>query len=128
VQLEYTDAFRCLQQASRKAPQQSALGSASYLNNCFESERNQIICSNSDVRFGFRRFRKTVYKFSTIVQLLLGEIPDRSTFSQKVSVSYCAIDASQVHSQVLELQGMIAALKPYLHIAQVAHNHKMDFP
>jgi hypothetical protein len=55
VQLEYTDAFRCLQQASRKAPQQSALG-----------------------------FRKTVYKFSTIVQLLLGEIPDRSIFSQKV--------------------------------------------
>ncbi len=33
---------------------------------------------------GFLRFRKTVYKFSTIVQLLLGEIPDRSIFSQKV--------------------------------------------
>ena len=38
-----------------------------------------------------------VYKFSVIVQLLLGEIPDRSTFSQK---------------------GMIAALKPYLQICQ----------
>mmetsp|Transcript_5955 Transcript_5955/g.12056 ORF Transcript_5955/g.12056 Transcript_5955/m.12056 type:complete len:330 (+) Transcript_5955:1-990(+) len=68
VQLEYTDAFRNLQQAARKAPQQSALG-----------------------------FRKTVYKFSVIVQLLLGEIPDRSTFSQK---------------------GMVGALRPYLDISQ----------
>ena len=32
------------------------------------------------------RFRKTVHKFSIIVQLLLGEIPDRSIFSQKVMV------------------------------------------
>ena len=68
VQLEYTDAFRSLQQAARKAPQQSAVG-----------------------------FRKTVHKFIVIVQLLLGEIPDRSIFSQK---------------------GMVAALKPYLHICQ----------
>lgn len=68
VQLEYTDAFRSLQQAARKAPQGSALG-----------------------------FRKTVHKFIVIVQLLLGEIPDRSIFSQK---------------------GMVAALKPYLHICQ----------
>lgn len=68
VQLEYTDAFRSLQQAARKAPQQSALG-----------------------------FRKTVHKFIVIVQLLLGEIPDRSIFSQK---------------------GMVTALKPYLHICQ----------
>jgi hypothetical protein len=34
--------------------------------------------------FMIDRFRKTVYKFSIIVQLLLGEIPDRSIFSQKV--------------------------------------------
>jgi 26S proteasome regulatory subunit N3 len=68
VQLEYTDAFRSLQQAARKSPQQSALG-----------------------------FRKTVHKFIVIVQLLLGEIPDRSIFSQK---------------------GMVAALTPYLHICQ----------
>lgn len=68
VQLEYTDAFRSLQQAARKAPQTSALG-----------------------------FRKTVHKFIVVVQLLLGEIPDRSIFSQK---------------------GMVAALKPYLHICQ----------
>lgn len=68
VQLEYTDAFRNLQQAARKAPQASALG-----------------------------FRKTVHKLIVIVQLLLGEIPDRSIFSQK---------------------GMVAALKPYLQICQ----------
>eukprot|EP00960_Hanusia_phi_P012378 361479-Hanusia_phi.AAC.3 len=68
VTLLCSASFLNLQQAARKAPQQSALG-----------------------------FRKTVYKFSVIVQLLLGEIPDRSTFSQK---------------------GMIAALKPYLQICQ----------
>jgi 26S proteasome regulatory subunit N3 len=68
VQLEYTDAFRSLQQAARKAPQQGALG-----------------------------FRRTVHKFIVIVQMLLGEIPDRSIFSQK---------------------GMVEALKPYLHICQ----------
>ena len=38
-----------------------------------------------------------MHKFIVIVQLLLGEIPDRSIFSQK---------------------GMVAALKPYLHICQ----------
>jgi 26S proteasome regulatory subunit N3 len=74
VQLEYTDAFRCLQQASRKAPQQSALGYVA------------VVCARSIVLLIFARirFRKTVYKFSIIVQLLLGEIPDRSIFSQKV--------------------------------------------
>ena len=75
VQLEYTDAFRCLQQASRKAPQQSALGYLVIVEIVATSHWLRILCTS---------FRKTVYKFSIIVQLLLGEIPDRSIFSQKV--------------------------------------------
>jgi len=51
LQLEYTEAHRCLQQAQRKAPQSKALG-----------------------------FRLTVHKLGTIVQLLLGEIPERTIF------------------------------------------------
>jgi 26S proteasome regulatory subunit N3 len=53
IQLDYTEALWCLQQALRKAPQYSALG-----------------------------FRITVQKFMIIVQLLTGEIPERSVFSQ----------------------------------------------
>ena len=53
IQLEYTDAHRCLLQAQRKAPQSTsrAIG-----------------------------FKLSVYKLSTIVQLLLGEVPDRDIF------------------------------------------------
>jgi len=56
LQLEYTEAHRCLQQAARKAPQSKALG-----------------------------FRLTVHKLGTIVQLLLGEIPDRAFFRARDS-------------------------------------------
>ncbi|KAL1530151.1 hypothetical protein AB1Y20_001067 [Prymnesium parvum] len=56
LQLEYTEAHRCLQQAQRKAPQSKALG-----------------------------FRLTVHKLGTIVQLLLGEIPDRAVFRNRQS-------------------------------------------
>jgi len=51
LQLEYTEAHRCLLQAQRKAPTTKGLG-----------------------------FRLTVHKLGSIVQLLLGEIPDRGIF------------------------------------------------
>jgi len=56
LQLEYSDAHRCLLQATRKAPQTTgtkALG-----------------------------FRLAVHKLSTIVQLLLGTIPERTFFRE----------------------------------------------
>lgn len=53
VQLDYTEAYSQLSQALRKAPQYSAFG-----------------------------FRKTVQKLLIIVELLLGEIPQRSVFRQ----------------------------------------------
>lgn len=68
IQLDYTGAYADLQEAMRKAPQSSALG-----------------------------FRLTVHKFACIVQLLMGEIPERSIFRQK---------------------GMRAPLKPYLRLTQ----------
>jgi 26S proteasome regulatory subunit N3 len=53
IQLDYTEALWNLQQAQRKAPQNSALG-----------------------------FRTIVQKFIVCVQLLTGEIPERSVFRQ----------------------------------------------
>lgn len=68
IQLDYTEALWNLQQAQRKAPQNSALG-----------------------------FRITVQKFIVCVQLLTGEIPERSVFRQ---------------------QNMEEALAPYLEITK----------
>lgn len=51
VQLDYSEALTCLQQAARKAPQKGALG-----------------------------FRTHVAVMAVVVQLLTGDIPDRSTF------------------------------------------------
>jgi hypothetical protein len=54
IQLEYSEAFSSLQQAIRKAPQLRTTG-----------------------------FRLTLYKLTTVVQLLMGESPDRAWFSDK---------------------------------------------
>ena len=54
IQLDYTEAYKCLVQAIRKCPQNTALG-----------------------------FRKIATKFAIIVQLLMGEIPEKSLFRQK---------------------------------------------
>lgn len=53
VQLEYSDAHTKLMQSIRKAPQLTAAG-----------------------------FRRTVYKLAVIVQLLMGDVPERSIFNQ----------------------------------------------
>ncbi|KAK7092644.1 26S proteasome non-ATPase regulatory subunit 3-like [Littorina saxatilis] len=53
AQLEYSEAHKHLVQAMRKAPQQSAIG-----------------------------FRQTVQKLAIVVELLLGDIPERSVFRQ----------------------------------------------
>lgn len=69
TQLEYTEAHKNLQQAIRKAPQNAATAG----------------------------FQQAVYKLSIIVQLLMGEIPDRSIFRLPV---------------------LRKSLVPYLHICQ----------
>lgn len=53
IQLEYSDAHKNLLQAIRKAPQNGAIG-----------------------------FKQTVHKLATIVELLMGEIPDRGLFRE----------------------------------------------
>jgi 26S proteasome regulatory subunit N3 len=53
IQLDYSDAYNCLMTAIRKAPTSSAIG-----------------------------FRVAAYKLAIIVQLLMGEIPERSVFTQ----------------------------------------------
>lgn len=54
VQLEYTESYTKLMQSIRKAPQNTAIG-----------------------------FRRTVYKLAIIVQLLMGEVPERNVFNQE---------------------------------------------
>jgi len=72
IQLSYTDAYRNLQQALRKGPREAAKG-----------------------------FRSIVTKFLVIVQLLLGEIPERTIFRTK---------------------GIIHSLDPYLQVTQAVRN------
>eukprot|EP01120_Amphizonella_sp_Union-15-10_P015771 TRINITY_DN8175_c0_g1_i1.p1 TRINITY_DN8175_c0_g1~~TRINITY_DN8175_c0_g1_i1.p1 ORF type:complete len:489 (-),score=91.63 TRINITY_DN8175_c0_g1_i1:48-1514(-) len=72
VQLNYTEGFTFLSQALRKAPRVTARG-----------------------------FRATVLKLSCIVQLLMGEIPERSTFRQ---------------------EHLRSALKPYLELTKSVRN------
>jgi len=68
IQLEYSASYTYLLQAIRKAPQNSAIG-----------------------------FRQTVHKLACIVQLLMGEMPERSIFTQK---------------------DLRSSLRPYLQLAQ----------
>ena len=74
IQLEYTEALNYLQEALRKAPQTGVVG-----------------------------FRITVNKAIAIVQLLKGEIPPRSMFTQKPA-------------QLRE------ALQPYMELTQAVRN------
>eukprot|EP01132_Coremiostelium_polycephalum_P000410 gene410-520_t len=76
IQLEYSESLKFLLQAIRKAPQTTAIG-----------------------------FRRTVYKLLCIVQLLMGEIPERNVFSQK---------------------SFKVALKPYYHLTQTVRVGDLD--
>ncbi|GJQ09964.1 hypothetical protein GpartN1_g1755.t1 [Galdieria partita] len=77
IQLDYSEAMRCLLQALRKAPQNSALG-----------------------------FRIQAQKFAVLVQLLMGEVPERKTFLQ---------------------EGMQKALVPYLQLARGVKNGDLNY-
>lgn len=73
VQLEYTESYSNLNQAYRKAPQNTAVG-----------------------------FRTAVTKLSIIVQLLMGDIPERSLFSEPTTAQAVApyLELTQVCSSV----------------------------
>lgn len=95
IQLDYTESHKHLMQAIRKAPhapmaagfQQAVLFRFSFL--------GAASFSSCPFPFLFRAIK--VHKLSVIVQLLLGEIPERSTFRQPV---------------------LKKPLLPYLHITQ----------
>ena len=84
TQLDYTDAYTKLNQAARKAPADTALG-----------------------------FRREVTKLLVIVQLLLGDIPERATFDQpdlrKALAPYLALTAAVRHGDLLEFEKVVAA-------------------
>jgi len=75
TQLDYSDAFTKLNQAARKAPSDDAttITSSSSSSSSSSGRRSPAIA------LGFRR---EVTKLLLIVQLLLGEIPERATFDQ----------------------------------------------
>jgi hypothetical protein len=112
VQLEYTDAFRCLQQASRKAPQQSALGWA------FRGVSIRTEQQNSDVVLGLA-FSGSA-KLFTSFRRLYSSCLEKSQIARFSPKRYFCIFTDAGSQILISVQGMIAALKPYLHIAQVA--------
>ena len=104
IKLDYSDAFRSLTQAIRKAPQHSAVG-----------------------------FKQTAHKFAIVVQLLLGEIPDRATFRdpllRRALVPYYQLTQAvrtgdlTLFSQVLEQYGTrFQQEKTYTLIVRLHHN------
>lgn len=104
IQLDYTDAYMSLMQASRKAPQESALG-----------------------------FVITVHKLAIIVQLLMGDIPERQIFNQKelrvALFPYLQLTQAvrggdlQAFNQVVErYANVFRADKTYTLIQRLGHN------
>lgn len=104
IQLDYTEAYRCLQGAIRKAPQETAKG-----------------------------FRIAVYKLACIVQLLMGEIPERSIFRQpglkKALVPYLQLtqavrvgDLNSFHNVVNTFGSLFREDKTFSLIQRLRHN------
>jgi len=87
VQLEYTRAHQCLVQAVRKAPQYTAKG-----------------------------FRATALKLQAIVQLLMGEVPERSMFRQsgikKALVPYFELTQAVRTGNLSAFQKVVATYEP----------------
>jgi 26S proteasome regulatory subunit N3 len=74
IQLEYSESYKNLVQALRKAPQNEAIG--------FKQTVCSIFCI-SILNFSLNLILlnlKKVQKFAIVVELLLGEIPDKATF------------------------------------------------
>jgi len=104
IQLEYTEAYKALVQALRKAPQTSAKG-----------------------------FRLTVSKLLCIVQLLLGELPERSSFRQsglqiplrpylQLTKAVRVGDLNEFHNVVDRFADVFKKDKTYTLIQRLHHN------
>jgi len=104
LQLEYGDAYTKLLQSLRKAPQNTAGG-----------------------------FRRTVQKLMVIVQLLMGEVPERSTFNQKeyrtalapylvLTQAVRAGDLLRFNDAVAEHAATFKADKTYTLVIRLSHN------
>eukprot|EP00620_Florenciella_sp_RCC1587_P014690 CAMPEP_0182573594 /NCGR_PEP_ID=MMETSP1324-20130603/20303_1 /TAXON_ID=236786 /ORGANISM="Florenciella sp., Strain RCC1587" /LENGTH=488 /DNA_ID=CAMNT_0024788725 /DNA_START=35 /DNA_END=1501 /DNA_ORIENTATION=- len=104
LQLEYGDAYTKLLQSLRKAPQNTAAG-----------------------------FRRTVQKLMVIVQLLMGEVPERSTFNHKeyraalapylvLTQAVRAGDLLRFNAAVAEHAAVFKADKTYTLVIRLSHN------
>ncbi|KAK3736102.1 hypothetical protein QZH41_013525 [Actinostola sp. cb2023] len=104
IQLDYSESHKNLMQAIRKAPQNSAYG-----------------------------FKQTAHKFAIVVELLLGEIPDRSIFRQpflrKTLVPYFQLtkavlagDLKHFNKVVEKFKDKFMSEKTYTLIIRLRHN------
>ena len=100
TQLDYSDAYTKLNQAARKAPSDDATTTSSSSSSSSSSRRR-----NPGIAVGFRR---DVTKLLLIVQLLLGEIPERATFDQpslrRSLLPYLALTTAVRHGDLLEFE------------------------
>lgn len=104
IQLEYSEAYSRLMMAARKAPQDSALG-----------------------------FTRNVHKLAVIVQLLMGDIPERATFNQPelrmalrpyllLTQTVRNGDLQEFNKLVLQFAGAFQADKNYSLVQRLGHN------
>lgn len=121
VQLNYSDAHAHLQQAIRRAPQQGLLATG--------KEATQTP-GQSWVAAGFLQ---TAYKFLIIVELLMGDLPERAVFRipllRRALASYLAIvqavrvgDLALFQSTLQKNQDLFQRDKTYSLILRLRHN------
>ena len=129
VELNYSDAHTHLQQAIRRAPQQSQKtpGSAAARS---EQDPAQKRASERALAAGFLQ---TAYKFLIIVELLMGDLPERSVFRipvlRRALAPYLQIvqavrigDLSQFQNTLQEHQELFQRDKTYTLILRLRHN------
>ena len=123
IQLDYSESHRHLIQAIRKAPQSGAIGFKQTVRKCCVRMCIACVCIVCVSMWDIINSTHTLqaHKFAIVVQLLLGEIPDKATFreptlkkpllpyfrlTQGIAISYLLIlvdasSTSQLSDQVI---------------------------
>lgn len=125
VQLNYSDAHAHLQQAIRRAPQQGLLAPKSSGKEAApDSDQNRLLAAG---------FLQTAYKFLIIVELLMGDLPERAVFRiamlRRALAAYLPIvqavrvgDLSLFQSTLQKHQELFQHDKTYSLILRLRHN------
>ncbi|WFC97927.1 26S proteasome non-ATPase regulatory subunit [Malassezia yamatoensis] len=125
VQLNYSEALAHLQQAIRRAPQQGLLAP--------KSNSKQTSEKSADSRWLAAGFLQTAHKFLIIVELLMGDLPERSAFRvallRRALAAYLPIvqavrvgDLALFQSTLQDHQNLFQKDKTYSLILRLRHN------